>query len=125
MGPRWSADAPGAVYATMGEELARAHKERTVGKAATRLNYAKGGMRSLMSKSARKIAQVQVGPFMEGKWKEKFLEIDKKWGDREIWTTIKHAGDRYTIAYYLKAIDLRYDWDKSITVEAENASSTC
>ena len=110
---------PEAVYAAMGEEIARAYKQRTIGKAATRLNYTKGGMRSLMSKTARKIARVQVGPFMEGKWKEQFLEIDKRWGDRETWTTIKYAGDRYTAAYYLKAMDLRYDWDKSIALEPE------
>ena len=72
---------PEAAYAAMGEETRpRVQATRTVGKAATRLNYAKGGMRSLMSKTARKIARVQVGPFMEGRWKEKFLEIDKKMG---------------------------------------------
>ena len=110
---------PEAAYAAMGEEMARAYKQRTIGKAATRLNFARGGMRSLMSKTARKIARVQVGPFMEGRWKEKFLEIDKKWGDREVWTTIKHAGNRYTAAYYLKAMDLRYDWDGSVALEPD------
>ncbi len=108
---------PEAIYAAMGEEIARAHKKRTIGKAATRLNYTRGGMRSLMKKTARKIARIQVGPFMEGKWKEKFLEIDKKWGQRDVWTTIKYAGDRYSGAFFLKALDLRYDWDKSIAAE--------
>lgn len=111
---------PEPVYAAMGEEMARAYKERTIGKAASRLNYTKGGMRSLMSKTARKIAGVQVGPFMEGRWKEKFLEIDKKWGDREVWATIKYGGDRFTMEYFLKALDLGYDWDKSITKEPES-----
>ena len=110
---------PEAVYAAMGEEMARAHKNRTIGKAATRLNYSRGGMRSLMRKTARRIARVQVGPFMEGKWKEKFLGIDKRWGERETWTAIKHAGDRYTGEFFLKAVDLRYDWDRSIAMEPE------
>ncbi len=111
---------PEAAYAALGEEIARAYKQRTVGKAASLLNYTKGGMRSLMSKTARKIAQVQVGPFMDGRWKDKFLEIDKKWGDREVWATIKYAGDRYTTGYFLKALDLRFDWDKSIAPVPEN-----
>ncbi len=111
---------PEAAYAALGEEIARAYKQRTVGKAASLLNYTKGGMRSLMSKTARKIAQVQVGPFMDGRWKDKFLEIDKKWGDREVWATIKYAGDRYTMGYFLKALDLRFDWDKSIAPVPEN-----
>jgi putative spermidine/putrescine transport system permease protein len=107
-------------YETLAAELSRGYKDRTVGRAATRLNYSTGGMRSLITKTARRISRVQVGPFMEGRWKDKFLEIDKDWGDREVWTTIKYSGDRYTAEFFLKALDLGYDWDKSITPEPEN-----
>lgn len=108
------------VFAVFAEELARASKERTVGKAATRLNYDKGGMRSLVTKTARKISRVQVGPFMEGKWKQEFLKIDKDWGDRDVWGTIKNAGDRYTIGYYLKALDMRKGAEGGVVAEPEN-----
>ncbi|HSS65393.1 MAG TPA: ABC transporter permease, partial [Gammaproteobacteria bacterium] len=111
---------PEKAYETLAAELSRGYKDRTVGRAATRLNYSTGGMRSLITKTARQISRVQVGPFMEGRWKDKFLEIDKDWGDREVWTTIKYSGDRYTIEFFLKALDLGYNWDKSIVPEPEN-----
>ncbi len=111
---------PEAAYETLAAELARGYKDRTVGRAATRLNYSTGGMRSLITKTARQISRVQVGPFMEGRWKDKFLEIDEDWGKREIWTTIKYSGDRYTTEFFLKALDLGFNWDKSIVPEPEN-----
>ena len=110
---------PEHVYALMAEEMSRGFKQRTIGRVATRLNYTKGGMRGLITKTARTISRIQVGPFMEGQWKEQFLEIDKKWGEREVWTTIKHVGEPYSIGFFLKALDLRYDWDKSIAQEPE------
>jgi putative spermidine/putrescine transport system permease protein len=110
---------PESAYAVLAEEIARARKQRTIGKIATRLNYDKGGMRSLMTKTARKIGRVQTGPFMQGRWKDQFLKIDKRWGQRDTWVTIKHAGERFTFAFFLKALDLRVDWDKSIAAEPE------
>jgi putative spermidine/putrescine transport system permease protein len=111
---------PESVYAVLAEEISRAAKDRTIGKAATRLNYDKGGMRSLMTKTGRKVSRMQAGPFMEGKWKEAFLKISKKWGDRDVWVTFKDAGQRYTPGYFLKALDLRKNPEGSIVQEPEN-----
>jgi putative spermidine/putrescine transport system permease protein len=111
---------PEAVYEVFAEEISRASKERTIGKAATRLNYDKGGMRSLMTKTGRRISRMQAGPFMDGKWKEAFLKISKKWGERDVWVTIKETGQRYTASYYLKALDLNRDAEGNIVAEPEN-----
>ena len=111
---------PEKVYQAFAEEMSRAAKDRTIGKAATRLNYDKGGMRSLMTKTARKISRTQAGPFMEGKWKETYLKISKKWGDRDVWVTIKDAGERYSLSFYLKALDLKRNAEGSIIPETEN-----
>jgi putative spermidine/putrescine transport system permease protein len=111
---------PENVYKTFAAEMSRASKDRTIGKAATRLNYDKGGMRSLMTKTGRKISRTQAGPFMEGKWKETFIGISKKWGDRDVWVTIKDAGDRYSLSFYLKALDLKRNAEGSIVQEPEN-----
>ena len=111
---------PEAVFQVFAEEISRASKERTIGKAATRLNYDKGGMRSLMTKTGRKISRMQAGPFMEGKWKQAFLDIDKDWGDQDVWVTIKQAGERFTPSFYLKALDLNRAADGSIVKEPEN-----
>jgi len=111
---------PEQAYEMLAEEISRASKERTIGKAATRLNYDKGGMRSLMTKTGRRISRMQAGPFMDGKWKEAFLKISKKWGDRDVWVTIKQAGARYTASYYLKALDLNRDAEGNIVPEPES-----
>jgi len=110
---------PEATFEVFAAELSRAHKDRTVGRAATRLNYEYGGARSLVTKTARKISQVQVGPFMEGRWKDKFLEIDEEWGGREVWATIKHAGALVTPNFYLKAFDYGRAPDGGIVAEPE------
>lgn len=117
--PRGAPTPPERVYTVFAEEISRAKKERTIGKAATRLNYDKGGMRSLMTKTARKVGRIQTGPFMQGRWKDQFLKIDKRWGQRDTWVTIKNAGPRFTYGFFLKAMDLRFDSDKSITTEPE------
>jgi putative spermidine/putrescine transport system permease protein len=111
---------PEQVYATFAAEISRASKERTIGKAATRLNYDKGGMRSLMTKTGRKVSRMQAGPFMDGKWKEAFLKISKKWGQRDVWVTIKDTGERFTASFYLKALDLRRSAEGKIVQEPEN-----
>ncbi len=111
---------PEHVYAVFAEEISRAAKARTIGKVATRLNYDKGGMRSLIIKTGRKVSRMQVGPFMEGKWKQAFLKMSKKWGDQDVWVTIKDAGERYTASFYLKALDLRRSAEGSIVGEPEN-----
>ncbi len=111
---------PEAVYAALAEEIARAGKDRTIGRAATRLNYDMGGMRSLMVKTARKVGRLQTGPFMQGRWKDTFLEISKKWGDRDVWATFKEVGKPYTDSFYLKALDMSRDWQGEIVAEPEN-----
>ncbi|MHC4519332.1 MAG: ABC transporter permease, partial [Planctomycetota bacterium] len=111
---------PEAVYAALAEEIARAGKNRTIGKAATRLNYDKGGMRSLMTKTARRVGRMQTGPFMEGRWKDALLKISKKWGDRDVWVTFKQVGQPYTDSFYLKALDMSRNWEGKISAEPES-----
>ncbi len=97
---------PLEVYEIFAEELSRAYKQRSIGKIATRLNYDRSGMRSLIMKTGRKISRIQVGPFKEADWKNTLIKIDKRWGQRETWTTIKQVGEVYTPAFYLAALDM-------------------
>jgi putative spermidine/putrescine transport system permease protein len=96
-------------YYALAQELKRLKKEKTLGKVALRLNYEKSGMRSLFGKTARKVKKIEQGPF-----KEKIIEIDKRWGDRETWAVIKRLGKRFTPIHYLAAFDLKYDVDENI-----------
>ncbi|MCH7813882.1 MAG: ABC transporter permease [Planctomycetes bacterium] len=102
------------VFATFAEELTLRRKDKTVGRAAARLNYEKAGMRSLITMTARKISGVKQGPF-----KEAFLKIDERWGERETWATIKLYSTPYTLGYYLAAMDMRYDADGDIVMRPE------
>lgn len=96
------------------KELKQSRKAQTIGKVATRLNYERGGMRSLMTKSARKASKLPHGPY-----KPALIKIDKRWGERETWATIKLVARRYTLAYYLAAVDRRYDADGNIVMQPE------
>jgi putative spermidine/putrescine transport system permease protein len=102
-----------AFYA-VAQELKLLRKERTLGKVALRLNYEKSGMRSLLSKTGRKLRKIHEGPF-----KDKLIDIDQRWGDRETWAVIKLLGKRFTITHYLSAFDLKYDVDGNITAQPE------
>ena len=104
-----------AVFAVMTDELKQLSKNRTAGKLGSRLNFEKAGMRSLMTKSARKIKRIKQGPYQEA-----LLKIDKRWGAIETWATIKRIGQRYTSVHYLAAIDKRYDSTDSIVSQPEN-----
>jgi putative spermidine/putrescine transport system permease protein len=106
---KWDAstgELPGEeVYAAMARDMkaAVAAKEHT--KLGTRLNYEKTGMSSLFRKSGRKISRWNIEA--DGPFKEKFIAMDKDWGDIEIWKTIKTHSGKYTNGYFLNAIDMQ------------------
>jgi putative spermidine/putrescine transport system permease protein len=91
-------------FAALAADLEEGAKDRSIGRAATRLNYEKPGMRSLIMKSARRIGRVEEGP-----WKPALLDIDEDWGDPAVWRLIERESDPLTASYYLAAIDLKYD----------------
>jgi putative spermidine/putrescine transport system permease protein len=99
-------------YYAVAQEIKLLKKEKTLGKVALRLNYEKSGMRSLLSKTARKLKKVYVGPF-----KKKMIEIDKRWGERETWIVIKRLGKRFTFTHFISAFDLKYDVDGNIIAQ--------
>jgi len=87
----------------------------SIGKATTRMNYAKSGWKSLLKKSKRKFKKIEEGPY-----KEQMIAIDKRWGDIEYWKAIGVMVDPTTAGYYLNAVDLKYNVDKEIIRQKEN-----
>ena len=87
----------------------------SVGKATTRMNYAKSGWKSLLKKSKRKFKKIEEGPF-----KEQMIAIDKRWADIEYWRAIGVMVDPTTAGYFLNAVDLKYDVDKEVVRQKEN-----
>ena len=103
---RWDgAGLPGEdLYATFVAELRKARAERTAGRVANHLNYKLSGMRSLLSKTARRLQRDARAPY--GAW---LATLDRRWARHETWAAMKAASGKYTAANYLAALDLRYD----------------
>ena len=96
---------PEAVYAAAAEEFARRHEEKLIGKISGRINYDLSGAKSMIKKTARKLAGGQA----EGATaRESFVRIDKRWGEIRTWSVIKQASRNPTPAYYANAIDRTY-----------------
>ncbi|MDD1793756.1 ABC transporter permease [Enterovibrio makurazakiensis] len=102
------------VYAALVSDLQIGAEARNIGKAASRLNYEKSGMRSLIMKSARKSKRMTDGPY-----KEAMVKVDKRWGDISVWKLIERESSPYTLSYYLNAVDLRYDDNGDIVAQPE------
>ena len=103
-----------SAYHALAQEMALLKKQRALGKISLLMNYEKSGMRSLIQKTGRKVARIKEGPF-----KEKMIEIDDRWTDREVWAVIKRTGRRFTFTNYLSAFDLKYDVDGNIIAQPE------
>jgi putative spermidine/putrescine transport system permease protein len=85
---------------------------KTVGNLATRINYDIPGSRSLFTSTARKAKKLKA-PF-----KESLLKLNKKWGNPSLWLSLKRNSKDITPAFYLAAMDLKYDKQGNI-VEAD------
>jgi len=105
---------PPEAYTALAQDVARNYKSRDLGKLATRLNYDKSGMRSLMMKTGRKASRLFKKSPPPADWQQALTKIDKRWAKRDYWTTIKNDANPLTLAFYLKALDLRYDWQNTI-----------
>ncbi len=97
------------VYAAIYEDLSLLKKNKTYGKIIARLNYEKGGFSSLIKKTVRKINK-----FEKGNYKEQFIDVHKRWGQIEYLRALKNTAPKYTVAKYLKGVDLLFDQDKNI-----------
>ena len=98
-----------AVYAAAARELLVARDERTLGRVASRINRVRGGLRSVVVDSVRRLREIPAGP-----WREAMIDIDADWGDAQTWYAIRTAGDRLTVRHYLNAVDLERLPDGSI-----------
>jgi len=109
-------DAPGeAAYATIARELLRARDDRTLGRAATRINRIQSGLRSVLVKTPRRLGRdVGAEPPGADTWREVLVNIDEDWGEVATWRAIREAGQRFTSRHFLNALDLESRPDGSI-----------
>ena len=100
---------PEEVFAAFAADLKAAHKAKNTGLIGKRLNYEMGGIRSVVIKTGRELSKIEAGP-----WKEALIDINKTWGKRETWATIKRGTQPVTPFYLLSAADLRQNADNEI-----------
>jgi putative spermidine/putrescine transport system permease protein len=105
-----------ATFAAPVTDLIEGRKNKTIGQAATRLNYEQSGMRSLISGSSRTASRLKPP------YKESLIGVDKDWGDIDNWRVIKRESSQYTASYYIAALDMETLPDGEIIALAENRS---
>ncbi len=69
----WDGQGPPAeaVYEAAARELVKARSERTLGQVATRVKRVHGGLRSVLTRSSRKLQRLDEGP-----WREAMIAAD-------------------------------------------------
>lgn len=103
-----------AAYAALVKDLNQGRESRSLGPAASRMNYEMSGMRSMVMGTARRIARVDHGP-----WKQAVIDINDDWGDPDVWKLIKRESAPYTMSYYLQALDLKFSPDGDIVSQPQ------
>ncbi len=100
---------PEPVFETIARELHRARQERSLGRVATRVNRLYGGLRSVLTRTARRVRDAQAPPDKgegAGSWRARLVGIHAAWDDVQTWHALRHAGARFTTRHYLHALDL-------------------
>jgi putative spermidine/putrescine transport system permease protein len=87
-------------FALVAAEFGAAFADRTLPRASTRLNYERGGMRSLAMKTGR------GAPRLEAPFRESLVRLDAAWGDIATWRAMKQASLLVTPRFLLQALDL-------------------
>lgn len=98
-----------AVFAALVMDLAAAQKAKSAALIGKRLNYDLSGIRSKVITTARKVAQLEGGPYREA-----LIGIDAVWGERETWSAIARAGHAYTPFYLAAALDVEWNADNEL-----------
>lgn len=93
-----------AVFAAMAQDLTVAREQKTVAELAKRLNMDISGYRSLLQRTARKMPlELAAGASV----RDRFIEIDERWGDPEHWHVIAKNAKPWTPYYLYSSLDLR------------------
>ena len=102
-----------AAYAALAADLVVLRELRAQGDVGTRVNYDAPGSRSLFTSGARRAER------LEPPYREALLDLDEDWGDPALWQAMRDASSRYTVGFYLAALDLQRGPDGEIERVAE------
>lgn len=96
------------VFSALAADMQIASAERTLGRAATRINREIVGSRSMFLGTSRQIDS------WKAPYKEEFLAYSDKWADLQLWRLLKRESNVLTASYYLLAMDYEYNLDGEI-----------
>ncbi|MEO1067114.1 MAG: ABC transporter permease [Pseudomonadota bacterium] len=102
-----------AMFEMFVQDLTEARANRTIGRAATRINYDFSGTRSLFMSAARKAKRI------EAPYKDSVLALNKKWSDPKVWAAMKRVSSDYTPGFYLAAVDRTINESGDIVMQDE------
>lgn len=105
-----------ATFQALVEDLTHAKSIRRDGKIATRLNYEKSGLLSLVKETSRQAKKLKP-PFQQS-----LIKLDKRWGEVETWQIIKRESGRFTASFYVAAVDKEYNKKGEIVDKASQES---
>ena len=119
---------PPSLIKTFVSDLLVAHRDRSIGRAAKRLNYNRSGYRSLLKKTGNKLDRASKNEGGDGAiiedpnlW-ERLVKVDKRWKDPAYWAIMKQASPQHTAWFLLQAVDRDYDInDNIVRVDEERA----
>ena len=108
----WEGEGPPRepVFEAIARELGKAREERTLGRVAARVNRVYGGLRTVITRTARRLREAE-GPA----WRETLVSAHAAWSEERTWHAIRQAGQRFTARHYLHALDLERGIDGRIT----------
>jgi putative spermidine/putrescine transport system permease protein len=106
---------PEEVFASFLSDYQTLVKAKTQGKLDQRLNKEKNGFNSILKKLKRKMKK-----FEEGNYKEQIMSVHKRFADVSYWQAIKRTAPPYSIAKYLKAVDMVKDENGDIVMVEES-----
>lgn len=107
-----------ALVATFARDLVQAYKDKKTSTIGKRLNYDVSGMRSLISKTARKFNRK---PPTNASFND-FVKADKRWKRLKYWKALKRASGSLTPFYLLAAFDMQInDNDEIVSVPEDQA----
>ena len=75
------------VFEAAAAELSAAWQTRALGRVATRINRVESGLRSVLTRSVRKLRRIETDS-----WREAMIEAHPAWGEAATWRAIRRAG---------------------------------
>ncbi|MBO6716921.1 MAG: ABC transporter permease [Rhizobiaceae bacterium] len=104
---------PEPVFQAMAADMIVGVENRTIGRAAARINREIPGARSTVMRTARQVDE------WSAPYREKFIEADEDWTNIEFWRILKRESRVVTPTYYLLAVDYEYSSEGEIVPRSE------